>query len=246
METCSESGCGQPVKVKSRRLCGSHYKHALDAERGPCSIEGCDDPQRSAGLCVKHYTRQLRYGDPLATQNIRGGDDAARLAKWVDRSGGPDVCHPWTASIDRVGYGNSTYAAEGRSIKAHVLAWILENGPVPEGHDIDHECHNIAKRAGLCPGGICEHRQCCNPRHLVAKTRRQHFDDTPSWKRPRGNASGKSKLTEDQAREVKTLLREGQLSRQEIAARYPHVSVYTVHNIARGLVWAWLDDEPAA
>lgn len=32
-----------------------------------CSIPGCDKPADSLGLCLLHYTRQRRHGDPLAT-----------------------------------------------------------------------------------------------------------------------------------------------------------------------------------
>ena len=30
---------------------------------GTCSVDGCDKPQRSKGLCNMHYTRERRHGD---------------------------------------------------------------------------------------------------------------------------------------------------------------------------------------
>lgn len=34
--------------------------------KSACSIEDCEDPMRSRGWCVRHYTRWMRKGDPLA------------------------------------------------------------------------------------------------------------------------------------------------------------------------------------
>lgn len=31
---------------------------------GPCAVEGCPNPGRSAGYCNSHYARWRRYGDP--------------------------------------------------------------------------------------------------------------------------------------------------------------------------------------
>src|SRR5262245_35045500 len=58
----------------------------------------------------------------------------------VDKSGGPDACWPWMGSKDK-GYGRISWL--GKTYPAHHLAWILVNGPIPEGLNV---CHN-------CPGG---------------------------------------------------------------------------------------------
>lgn len=66
------------------------------------------------------------------------------------------------------GYG--TFSVDGKSVKAHRFAWESFVGPIPDGHTIDHECHNIAYQAGLCSGGDdCPHRACCDPEHLVPR-----------------------------------------------------------------------------
>lgn len=63
------------------------------------------------------------------------------------------------------GYGQINLASIGRW-SAHALAYVLTNGPVPDGLHIDHICHNDDLS---CAGGsMCPHRRCCNPAHLEA------------------------------------------------------------------------------
>jgi hypothetical protein len=82
----------------------------------------------------------------------------------VDRSGGPDACHLWTGAVVR-GYGRFRVAS--RMVRAHRFAWEQENGPIPEGAEVDHVCHNGTD----CQGGpTCPHRRCCNDRHLEPTT----------------------------------------------------------------------------
>lgn len=57
----------------------------------------------------------------------------------------PDLgaCLQWTGSTKtRWGYGQFYY--EGRNQSAHLAAWKMERGPVPEGLTIDHLCRNTA------------------------------------------------------------------------------------------------------
>lgn len=49
---------------------------------------------------------------------------------------------------------------------AHRKAYEDAYGPIPESWTIDHECHNADI---TCPGGVCLHRSCINPKHLEAK-----------------------------------------------------------------------------
>lgn len=77
---------------------------------------------------------------------------------------GPDDCWPWTAGRTGPGYGGF-HPSTGRTVGAHVFAFQLAYGPVPDGHQVDHACHNGTD----CPGGrACVHRTCCNPAHLEA------------------------------------------------------------------------------
>jgi hypothetical protein len=63
------------------------------------------------------------------------------------------------------GNGYDRLTVSGQKWFAHRLAYTLFVGPISEGHEVDHQCHN---RDANCPGGVCPHRKCVNPAHLEA------------------------------------------------------------------------------
>lgn len=67
-------------------------------------------------------------------------------------------CMVWTAATDRDGYGQFWW--RGRKVKAHRLAWVLENGEVPDGLQLDH---------------LCRVRCCVNPDHLEPVSHRENL-----------------------------------------------------------------------
>jgi hypothetical protein len=76
-----------------------------------------------------------------------------------------DSCWKWTGATHRTGYGNVRH--DGRSRLAHRVVYELLLGPIPEGLELDHTCHDPAE----CGGGWgCPHRACVNPRHLEPVT----------------------------------------------------------------------------
>jgi hypothetical protein len=66
-------------------------------------------------------------------------------------------CWEHDAPLSRPVYGYPRIAVwrENRHVKrlVHVLMFEIIHGPVPEGHEVDHICHNA---------------RCCNPDHLQA------------------------------------------------------------------------------
>lgn len=96
-------------------------------------------------------------------------DVLARLDRFVDRSDGPDACHPWTGGSLVRGYGTLWVRSAdgvGRNLKAHRLAFEAATGEAPP--TVDHTCHD----GSTCPspGLGCPHRRCCNPAHMEAAT----------------------------------------------------------------------------
>lgn len=84
-------------------------------------------------------------------------------------------CWRWTRSVTPAGYGQMTMAGPAGKRVTRVVHKVLYEalvGPVPEGLQLDHTCHN----ADLdCNGGSsCEHRRCVNPAHLEPVTNREN------------------------------------------------------------------------
>lgn len=68
-----------------------------------CSVEGCNKPHDSHGLCRSHCSRWKQHGDPLAGGKPRiVGDTVARFWSRVDKTGD---CWVWTGQINSNGYG---------------------------------------------------------------------------------------------------------------------------------------------
>ena len=61
-------------------------------------------------------------------------------------------CVEWTGAES---YGYGLVRAEGRLVNTHLVAYRVWNGPIPDGHEVDHLCRN---------------RACFNPEHLEAVT----------------------------------------------------------------------------
>lgn len=72
-------------------------------------------------------------------------------------------CWHYIGRLDADGYGLFWFVDETR--RAHRVSYELLNGPIPDGHVLDHACHDPK----FCAGGKhCLHRRCINPEHLVA------------------------------------------------------------------------------
>ncbi len=66
-------------------------------------------------------------------------------------------CWLWTGSINPKGYGRLRNATG--TTMAHRISWELENGPIPNGLQVDH---------------MCLTRRCVNPTHLRLVTSKQN------------------------------------------------------------------------
>jgi hypothetical protein len=164
-----------------------------------------------------HNLRSFNFGEPVTESG-----DARRFWAKVERT---DGCWLWTASRSggRRGkcYGQfTTTVAPGRQKHwgAHVFAYVLANGPVPDGLEVMHACNN-----GLC----------VRPNHLSAGTTLQNVQDAARDGLYHVPRPGRQKVTDEQI-EAMTDLRRGGMTLEAIAQRF-NVSESYVSFIVRGL-----------
>lgn len=96
------------------------------------------------------------------------------LAKWnrLTREQ-PNGCVLFLGPSGADGYGRWKPGPGQPTVYAHVWAYQVFTGDIPEGHDVDHVCHTEAVQRGECDGGpTCVHRRCV--RHLEVVTRSEN------------------------------------------------------------------------
>ena len=90
--------------------------------------------------------------------------------RFINKIEKTDTCWRWTGAPSAWGYGYFSIKGAGYRVSrvAHEL-WI---GPIPEGFQVDHTCHDPE----ICSGGTsCPHRMCVNPSHLEVVTQAENL-----------------------------------------------------------------------
>lgn len=151
----------------------------------------------------------------------------------VDRSGGPDACWPWTGARASGGYGQMSLEPRRGSPKvgAHRFALIAVGHIIPSGALV---CHH------------CDSPPCCNPAHLFVGTQFDNMRDMVAKGRQvnpvfRGEMNSSAKITENDARLIRALRRNG-LPYKDIAARFG-ISRQQASAIVLRRKWAHVSDE---
>lgn len=134
-----------------------------------CVVEGCGKVGKlKRGMCMKHYTRWIRYGDPLRERRNLAHRFASKYR--IDDASG---CWIWTAATTRFGYGVLQLGVKKQE-KAHRVSWELFNGRIQDGLMIRHRCDTP---------------NCVNPNHLQLGTHDDNMRDMVA----RGRSCARSK-----------------------------------------------------
>jgi len=113
----------------------------------------------------------------------------------------------------------------GKSIDAHRASWIIYKGPIPDGMFICHKCDNPA---------------CTNPDHLFLGTPTDNVHDMHKKGRAnilKGELAPSSKLTNNEVKEIKKLLRNKTCSDFEEVAKKYRVHTRTISDIYYNKTW---------
>jgi hypothetical protein len=132
-----------------------------------CSMDGCANKRFGRGWCSKHYYRWIRHGSTETVKSpARNGRSAGNLEdRFWSKVKKTDGCWEWQAALSEDGYGRfytKTSTGKAAVSKAHRMAYELSVGPIPDGLQIDHKCHNP---------------RCVNPKHLRTATHKQNQEN---------------------------------------------------------------------
>jgi len=139
------------------------------------------------------------------------------------------ACIEWPLSRDGKGYGQS-YAAGRLPRRAHRLAWIAVNGPIPEGLVVMH---------------LCDNPPCVNVSHLRLGTQSDNMRDCaakgrlsppPRNDHIRGERSPRAKVTAEDVAEIRSRCGSGRATQASLAREYG-ISPVQVWRIVHGLRW---------
>lgn len=171
----------------------------------PCQIPDCDRPVKGGarGWCFYHYHQWWRTGDPIPK---RQPTPLERYWGYVDTSGGPDACWPWTGHI-RHGYGQMRVGNK-KQVPAHRWGYEQRVGPIPEGHGVLHRCDNPP---------------CQNDRHWFTGTHADNMADKMAKGRQRnvrGDEHPSAVLSAEQVRAIRTGYAAGGVKYADLARQF--------------------------
>lgn len=220
-KTCSVEGCDD--KVTSKGYCDKHRRQLkrhgkiIESFRGfiGCSVPSCESKHFARGYCRKHHMRILKHGVPEPKEL----SILERIMQKTDSSG---ECWLWQGNFYNNGYGRISY--QNRQRLVHRLMYALEVGQIPSGKVVMHQCDNKA---------------CVNPKHLALGSQADNLLDMHRKGRwyadRRGSHNGRSKITEDQVREIRDLRIKGLTCPQiSMALKIP---LGTVESVASNRTW---------
>lgn len=129
-------------------------------------------------------------------------------------------CWDWKGGIENTGYARLSIR-DVPCRHAHVASYLLRNGEIPEGLQVNHLCHN---------------RKCCNPDHLYLGTQADNMrDKVQANRQAKGAKNGNAKLTENGVRKIKELLKNGE--KTSVIATMFLVTPEQICNINSGKQW---------
>lgn len=186
-----------------------------------CSVEGCQRPAHARGLCKNvHYSRWCRdRKNDGQKQSYKLTTEENFLRFPLMKEGD---CRVWTRARDDNGYGRVGGYQEGTSFAHRVALSIHLGRPVDPDKGVLHTCDNPP---------------CCNPDHLYEGGQAENTEDARVRDRVQfGEKHWKSKLTDDQVREIRKLWEDGAMTQRAMAIEFD-VHRNTIYEVIHRIGW---------
>ena len=148
------------------------------------------------------------------------------------KTGSAEECWEWTASTYSNGYGHIGLGRGLGGALAHRMAWVLTQGPIPDGQYVCHRCDNP---------------RCVNPAHLFLGSQGDNMRDAKqkgrvSGGRMPGDKNPNAKLSPSQVIAIRKRYAQRDVYQSCLAEEYG-VSQAQISSICRGESWACLEAE---
>lgn len=190
-----------------------------------CRVDVCDRDASIKGLCPAHRRRELR-GLPIDAPVRARRSPRLPLAEYLEQNSIPEPntgCILWTGAVSENGYAQVSEG--GRNRNGHRIAWVLQNGDIPDGLVVRHRCDT---------------RPCINVDHLELGTHADNMRDMKERGRaPRGERGGSAQVTSEMVSQMRTRHRRGE-SYTEIS-RDLDVTLGIVWDAVNGKTWKHID-----
>lgn len=142
----------------------------------PFALHGTTSSYSRGCRCDECRERRRAYNRELAARPNRHPDyepppeeilgTLEHFMTFVEETAG---CWYWLGTRTPNNYGRYHHAyGRGVGIAAYRFSYLMYVGPIPDGYDIDHVCHN--EDPTCFDWDECLHHACVNPSHLEAVT----------------------------------------------------------------------------
>jgi hypothetical protein len=176
--------------------------------------------------CGKQLRKEPYYGRSARSYCNRDCQKADRSLErrfWRNVQCNIGGCWVWTGDSVLQNYGVIYY--QKKSWRTSRLIWTMMHGSIPDGLFVCHKCDNP---------------RCVNPAHLFLGTHDDNVADKVAKSRQaRGEGFGRSKLTDDAVREIRSLYASG-VNSVEIGKRFG-IDKSTAWAVIKRVTWKHVD-----
>lgn len=205
-----------------------------------CAVQDCDRALSARGYCAPHYQRLMKNGsvgaEPIAARVDQGVSMREAFAdKFARCESDENGCIVWPFATTEGGYGSVWIGAERRLMRAHVVAYLVNRGSIPEGQVVRHTCDNPP---------------CVNSTHLVLGTQVENgWDASMRGRRQLVGIDADSDVPVAEqvrlrAEEIREKYGSGKYTQRGLAAEYGVVQAH-IWRILHHKVYEWLDQDVA-